>query len=108
MLSERVLYCFHNLIVVFDIWPTRRSDLLVMIFSMEKHSQDKIESNAIVNPKTIDVYSAFAVTLKKIHIQLVAEGYSIENGRITKSERMLEIERNTVPPPKRRKTRKHR
>lgn len=50
--------------------------------------------NAIVNPKTIDVFSAFAVTLKRIHIQLIAEGYVIKDGKITKSDRLLAYDQN--------------
>ena len=64
---------------------------------------DKPESeanNTVVTPKTIDVFSAFAVTLKRIHIRLIAEGYIIKDGQITKSERLLEYERDNKPPRK--------
>lgn len=57
-------------------------------------------NNAIVNPKTIDAFAALAVTLKKIHIRLIAEGYIIKNGQITKSERLLQYERDNKPPRK--------
>ena len=55
---------------------------------------DKIicEQDAIVTPKTIDIFSGFAVTLKRIHIRLIAEGYIIADGEITKSEKMLQYE----------------
>ncbi|MBN9483141.1 MAG: hypothetical protein J0H46_07295 [Bacteroidetes bacterium] len=58
--------------------------------------------NAIVNPKTINVYSAFAVILKRIHIRLVAEGYIIKDGQKTKSERLLAYEQSNKPTRKNR------
>ena len=57
-------------------------------------------NNAVVTPKTIDVYSAFAVSLKRIHIRLIAEGYIIKDGQITKSERLLAYEQDNKPPRK--------
>lgn len=59
-----------------------------------------LEDNAIVNPKTIDIFSAFAVTLKRIHIRLIAEGYVIKDGQITKSERLQAYEKDNKPPRK--------
>lgn len=54
--------------------------------------------NAVLTPKTIDIFSAFAVTLKRIHIRLIAEGYIIRDGQITKSERLLSYEQDNKPP----------
>ena len=59
-----------------------------------------LNNDPIVTPKTIDVFSAFAVTLKRIHVRLIAEGYRIEDGRITKSERLLAYEQDNKPPRK--------
>ena len=59
-----------------------------------------LAENTVVTPKTIDVYSAFAVTLKRIHIRLIAEGYIIRDGQITKSERLLAYEQDNKPPRK--------
>lgn len=56
--------------------------------------------NAVLTPKTIDLFSAFAVTLKRIHIRLIAEGYIIKDGQITKSERLLKYEQDNKPPRK--------
>lgn len=64
------------------------------------------ESEAIVNPRTINIFSEFAVTLKNIHIRLIVEGYIIKDGEITKSERLLELEKDNLPP--RRKPRRAR
>lgn len=63
---------------------------------------NKLAENAIVNPKTIDVFSAFAVTLKRIHIRLIAEGYIIKDGQIMKSERLIAYEQDNKPPRKNR------
>lgn len=63
---------------------------------------NKLAENAIVTPKTIDVFSAFAVTLKRIHIRLIAEGYIIKDGQITKSERLIAYEQDNKPPRKNR------
>ncbi len=65
---------------------------------MEEPNQSEIEADAIVNPKTIDIFSQFAVTLKGIHMRLIAEGYIIEDGQIAKSERLLELESDNIPP----------
>ena len=59
-----------------------------------------LAENTVVTPKTIDVYSAFAVTLKRIHIRLIAEGYIIKDGQINKSERLLAYEQDNKPPRK--------
>ena len=64
----------------------------------ELDENKKLAENAIVNPKTIDIFSAFAVTLKRIHIQLIAEGYIIKDGKITKSDRLLAYDQNDKPP----------
>ena len=50
-----------------------------------------VDENAVVTPETIDIYSEFAVTLKRIHTRLIAEGYMIKDGEITKSERLVVI-----------------
>ena len=63
---------------------------------------NNLAQNAIVNPKTIDVFSAFAVTLKRIHIRLVAEGYIIKDGQLTKSERLMAYEQDNKPTRKNR------
>lgn len=68
----------------------------------ELDENDKLAENAIVNPKTIDTFSAFAVTLKKIHIQLIAEGYIIKDGKIIKSDRLLAYDQSTKPTRKNR------
>ena len=65
-----------------------------------KQMLDNIEKeadNAIVTPKTINIFSAFVVTLKQIHTRLIAEGYIIKNGQITKSERLLNYEQDSKP-----------
>ena len=54
-------------------------------------------NNAVVTPKTIDIFSALAVTLKRIHIRLIAEGYEIKDGKITKSERLQAYEQDIKP-----------
>lgn len=65
---------------------------------MSELDENNIQAqNAIVNPKTIDVFSAFAVTLKRIHIRLVAEGYIIKDGQKTKSERLLAYDQSIKP-----------
>ena len=56
--------------------------------------------NAIVNPKTIDVFTTLAVTLKRIHVRLIAEGYIVKDGQITKSERLIAYEQDNKPPKK--------
>jgi len=56
-----------------------------------------LAENTVVTPKTIDVFSAFAVTLKRIHIRLIAEGYIIKDGKITKSERLIAYEQDNKP-----------
>jgi len=68
----------------------------------ELDENNNLENNSIVTPKTIDVFSAFAVTLKSIHVRLIAEGYIIKDGQITKSERLLAYDQNTKPPRKNR------
>lgn len=68
----------------------------------ELDENNKLAENAIVNPKTIDIFSAFAVTLKRIHIQLIAEGYIIKDGKITKSDRLLAYDQNEKPTRKNR------
>ncbi len=65
---------------------------------MEEPNQSEIEADAIVSPKTINIFSQVAVTLKGIHMRLIAEGYIIEDGQITKSERLLELESDNIPP----------
>lgn len=55
------------------------------------------ENNAIVTPKTIAAFSAFFLTLKQIHVRLIAEGYIIKDGQITKSERLLRYEQDCKP-----------
>ena len=68
----------------------------------ELDENNKLAENAIVTPKTIDIFSAFAVTLKRIHIRLIAEGYIIKDGQITKSERLIAYEQDNKPPRKNR------
>lgn len=57
-------------------------------------------NGGIVTTETIDTFSALAVTLKRIHIRLIAEGYEIREGRITKSDRLLAYEQDNIPPRK--------
>ena len=40
--------------------------------------------NPILTPETIEIFGAFALTLKKIHIRLTMEGYVINDGKIFK------------------------
>lgn len=68
----------------------------------ELDENQNLAENAIVNPKTIDIFSAFAVTLKRIHIRLIAEGYIIKDGQITKSDRLIAYEQDNKPPRKNR------
>jgi hypothetical protein len=70
-----------------------------------KHTLDNNENevnNAVVTPKTIEIFSGFAVTLKRVHLQLIAAGYIIKDGQITKSERLLAYEADNKPPRKNR------
>jgi len=53
--------------------------------------------NTVVTPKTIDVFSDFAVTLKEIHVRLIAEGYIVKDGVLTKSERLIAYEQDDKP-----------
>ena len=62
--------------------------------------QKGADENANVTPKTIDIFSRFAVTLKRIHIRLMAEGYEVKDGKLTKSEKLLKIEADNMPPKK--------
>jgi hypothetical protein len=38
----------------------------------------------ILTPETIQIFTGFAATLKKIHVRLIAEGYTITEGKIYK------------------------
>lgn len=58
---------------------------------------DNLIYNTTVTPKTIEIFSAFAVTLKRIHLRLIAEGYSIEDGRIIKPDKLLSYENENKP-----------
>jgi hypothetical protein len=68
----------------------------------ELDEKQNLAENAIVSPKTIDVFSALAVTLKRIHIRLIAEGYIIKDGQITKSDKLITYEQDNKPPRKNR------
>lgn len=46
--------------------------------------EPRINPDAIINPKTIEIFTGFAVTLKRIHVRLVMEGYTIKAGKIYK------------------------
>jgi hypothetical protein len=54
-------------------------------------------TNAILTLKTIEIFTGFAATLKKIHIRLVMEGYVIKNGKIYKPGEYIEHEEYTTP-----------
>lgn len=60
-------------------------------------SADETEgnTNAIITPKTIEIFTGFAATLKRIHIRLVMEGYTIKGGRIYKLGEYKEYEAGT-------------
>jgi hypothetical protein len=49
-----------------------------------KTEETLLNSSNIINRKTIDIFTGFAVTLKKIHIRLIMEGYTIKSGIIYK------------------------
>ena len=66
----------------------------------ELDENKNLAENTVVTPKTIDIYSDFFLTLKRIHIRLVAEGYIIKDGQITKSERLIAYEQDSKPPRK--------
>ena len=63
----------------------------------ELDENNKQENNAIVTPLTIATFSAFFLTLKQIHVRLIAEGYVIKDGQITKSDRLLRYEQDSKP-----------
>ena len=63
----------------------------------ELDEKQNLAENAIVNPKTIATFSAFFLMLKQIHVRLIAEGYIIKDGQITKSERLLRYEQDCKP-----------
>ena len=67
---------------------------------MEKIENNESKKNTVVTPKTIDIFSGFAVSLKRIHLRLIAEGYIIKEGEITKYEKLLAIEKDNIPPKK--------
>jgi hypothetical protein len=50
----------------------------------EVADHEGLNPNAILTPKTIEIFTGFAATLKKIHIRLVMEGYTIKAGKIYK------------------------
>ena len=56
-----------------------------------ENSKEQENENFILTPQTIDAFTAFALTLKKIHVRLVMEGYVIKDGQIYKPE---EIDHN--------------
>ena len=49
-----------------------------------KHEDVELAPNAIITPKTIEIFTDFSVTLKKIHMRLLMEGYTIKDGMIYK------------------------
>ena len=65
---------------------------------------DEIEpvmnNDAILTPRTIDVFSALAITLKRIHIRLIAEGYIVKDGQIRRSKKLIAYEQDNKPYPK--------
>ncbi len=52
--------------------------------SNTENSEKPESENFIVTPEAIEVFTAFAVTLKKIHVRLVMEGNVIKDGEIFK------------------------
>ena len=52
-------------------------------------------SNTILTPKTIEIFTGFAATLKRIHIRLIMEGYTIKDGKIYKPGEYKEYEAGT-------------
>ena len=42
-----------------------------------QNKEEDQNDNAILTPKEIEVFTGFASTLKKIHIRLIMEGYTI-------------------------------
>lgn len=63
---------------------------------MKKENNNEIEKNVVVTPETIEVFATLAVTLKRIHVRLIAEGYIVKDGRKIKSEKLLEMENSTI------------
>lgn len=63
-------------------------------FDEVKSEESELNPNAILTPKTIEIFTGFAATLKKIHIRLVMEGYIIRDGRIYKPGEYKEHESN--------------
>jgi hypothetical protein len=57
--------------------------------------KDGLNSDAILTPKTIEIFTGFAATLKRIHIRLVMEGYTIKNGKIYKPGEYIDHEADT-------------
>lgn len=41
----------------------------------------------IITPKEINIFTNFAISLKRIHTRLLMEGYIVENGKIYKLKR---------------------
>lgn len=58
---------------------------------------EKEAENIVLTPETIDIFAAFAATLKQVHIRLLAEGYVIKDGIISRSERLQSYEQDNTP-----------
>lgn len=58
---------------------------------------EKEADNIVLTPETIDIFAAFAATLKQVHIRLLAEGYVIKDGIISRSERLQSYEQDNTP-----------
>jgi hypothetical protein len=54
------------------------------------------KDDCVVTPKTVKIFTEFAVLLKKIHVRLIAEGYTVTEGKIYKPG-------EAVPPDTRKK-----
>lgn len=52
------------------------------------------DTRAVLAPETINILGQFALTLKKIHIRLLMEGYVIKDGKIYKPGEFKYNEKN--------------
>jgi hypothetical protein len=44
---------------------------------MQNQTAESEEEDVTLNPETIETFTVFAVTLRKIHIRLITEGYTV-------------------------------
>jgi hypothetical protein len=53
--------------------------------------QNNESQEELLNPESIEIFTEFALTLKKIHIRLVAEGYTITADGIGPPKERIEV-----------------